>query len=340
MSYLGLDIGGANLKAADGRGFAALRYFPLWRDRDGLTAELERLLAAAPPAKTIVATMTGELADCFATKAEGVRTIVHAMVDAAGGRRTLIYLTSGAFVAPEQAVAQPLLSAAANWHALARFAGRYAAEGTGMLVDIGSTTSDLIPLDAGRPAAAGRTDPERLVAGELVYTGVERSPVCAQVRSLPWRGQDCPVAQELFATSLDFYLLLGELPENELSLQTADGRPATRTCAQDRLARMICADKEQFDSADALAAARRIALAQLELLAGAARQVATRIGGPPRTIVTAGHGEFLAMRLIDRLGWPARVVSLSVELTPPISRCATAHALAVIARESLEGSLD
>ena len=61
---------------------------------------------------------------------------------------------------PCVAIESPLLAAASNWHALARFAGRYVPRGTGLLVDIGSTTCDIIPLVDGEPASGGRTDPE------------------------------------------------------------------------------------------------------------------------------------------------------------------------------------
>src|SRR5688500_4555437 len=171
LMLLALDIGGANLKAADGRGFADVRYFPLWRQPEGLAAALAALLAAAPSHNVVVATMTGELADCYATKVKGVAAIVAALREAAAGRDAWVYLTDGRFVPPSEARAHPLLAAAANWHALARFAGRFARRGAALLFDIGSTTCDIVPLFDGAPVATGRTDPERLAAGELVYTG-------------------------------------------------------------------------------------------------------------------------------------------------------------------------
>ena len=207
--------------------------------------------------------MTGELADCYPTKAAGVAAIVAAIETAAAGRDVRIYLTEGTLATPPEAIARPLDAAASNWHALARFSARFMTGGNGLLIDIGSTTCDLIPIISGRPATRGRTDPERLASGELVYTGVVRSPICAVVAELPWRGQPCATAHELFATTIDAYLLLGELAEDPLSTATADGRPATRAAAHDRLARMICADREMFSEADALAAAGAVREAQV-----------------------------------------------------------------------------
>jgi hypothetical protein len=333
MNWLALDIGGANLKAADGLGFAVSQAFPLWRSPKQLVEALRTLIAGAPRADHLAATMTGELADCFNTKTEGVQFIINALSTAADGRHTRIYLNNGLLVSPQIALKQPLAAAATNWHALARFAGRYAPKGSALLIDIGSTTTDIIPLTDGRPAAQGKTDPERLLASELVYTGVERSPVCALVNAVPWKKQQCPVAQEVFATTWDAYLTLGDLSEEPNSANTADGRPATKSAARDRLARSICADREMFDDADALAAAEAIARSQLAKIAVAVGQVVGRTQAPPETIVLAGRGEFVARRVLERMKSSGKIISLDKELGAALSRSATAHALAVIARE-------
>ena len=227
MTLLALDIGGANLKAADGLGFAITRPFPLWRQPADLPAALAAIIAQAPATECIAVTMTGELADCFESKAQGVASILAAVSQAAAGRQVIVYHVDGSLAPLETARQQPQLVAASNWHVLARFAARYCPTSSGLLVDIGSTTTDLIPILGGRPAAKGACDTDRLASGELVYTGVTRSPICAVVDALPWRGQQVPVAQELFATTHDAYLILRHLEEAPNDHQTADGRPAT-----------------------------------------------------------------------------------------------------------------
>jgi probable H4MPT-linked C1 transfer pathway protein len=334
MSWLGLDIGGANLKAADGLGSAFSKSFPLWKQPGELTDALKGLLACSPEASRLAVTMTGELADCFDTKAEGVRAILDSVDRAAQDSEVHVYLTDGRLVPPRQAIESPLLTAASNWHALARFAGRYVPDGAGLLVDIGSTTCDIIPLVHGAPAAHGCTDPDRLLAGELLYTGVTRSPVCAIVDRVPWRENRCPVAQELFATTWDVYLVLGGLEEQPDRTDTADGRPATKEAAHSRLARMLCADGTMVSFREITEIARAVADAQLEQILKAARQVVSRLPEPPDRVVVCGEGEFMARQVVDRIAPGTEVISLGEKLGEDVSKAATAHALAVIARET------
>lgn len=338
MNWLALDVGGANLKVADGAGFARSMPFALWRSPEQLASALRLLIAEAPPANGLAATMTGELADCFETKAAGVQAIIAALEHVADGRPLWIYGTHGELVDAAAARSSPELVAAANWHALASFTARFFQGQPGLLLDIGSTTTDIIPIVDGQPATIGRTDTSRLASGELVYTGVKRSPVCAVARAVPYRGGRCPLAQELFATAWDVYLVLGKLPEEPDSRHTADGRPATRAAAMRRLARSICADTREFDERDALLAAQAIAAEQAALIEHALRRVVDRSPSEPQTFIISGEGEFLAREVIERCYPQARVIALSEQLGPRLSQAAPAHALAVVADERWEGA--
>jgi (4-(4-[2-(gamma-L-glutamylamino)ethyl]phenoxymethyl)furan-2-yl)methanamine synthase len=335
MSWLAFDIGGANLKAADGRGWAKVVPFALWKYPDRLRSAMVALLEVAPLTQRIAVTMTGELCDCFATKADGVRHIVDAASAAGGSREVEVYLVDGRLVSIEQARDSPHLAAASNWHALARFACRFVSGKVGLLVDIGSTTTDVIPLVDGQPRPRGWNDTDRLLAGELVYTGVGRTPICAITRSLPWRGQLCPVAGELFATAADAYVVLDCIPEQLDATTTADGRPLSKEFARARLARMICADTSEFAAGDARQVAEHVQEAQLVELDEALRQVIEHLGRLPQSVVISGSGEFLANRLADRGELGQDIVSLGQRLGPAIAVSAAAHALAVLAHETL-----
>jgi (4-(4-[2-(gamma-L-glutamylamino)ethyl]phenoxymethyl)furan-2-yl)methanamine synthase len=333
--YLALDIGGANVKVADGLGYASSYPFPLWKEPHGLTQMIRTAISEAPLCDHLVVTMTGELADCFATKAEGVKFILKSVAAGADNRHTRVYRVDGKLVSPQVAANDPLLVAAANWHALASFATRFVKPQPALLIDVGSTTCDVIPLIDGNPAAMGQTDTERLLSGELVYTGVERSPVCAVTRKGIYRGQVCPLVQEVFATMRDVYLIMERLPEDPAATDTADHRPATKSAARRRLARMIAADQETFNHREALALSAVVAAAQAKRLRFAIEKVVVGMIQKPAKLILSGHGDFLTQAALE--GSPLNLlprVLLSQELGPENSRCGPAYALAVLAREA------
>ena len=330
---IALDVGGANLKAADGHGWTHAEPLALWREWRRLPDALARILDLAA-ARRVVATMTGEIADCYSSRAAGVTHIVESLV-AAAGRRTAtveVYLVDGRLAEPAEAVATPRLAAASNWHALARLAAAHAPASRSLLVDVGSTTTDIVALADGAPVPLAWDDAGRMRAGELVYTGIERTPLAAIVRALPHGGVPRAVAAERFADSRDAWLLLGGLPEDPADRDTADAGPATREAARLRLARSMLVEPDEFPPADALVAAERFAAAQARRIAAAIHRVVGRRAGFTAGVVLSGHGEPLARRAIARACPRAKTVSLGDLLGPAVSRAAPAHALALIAR--------
>jgi probable H4MPT-linked C1 transfer pathway protein len=178
------------------------------------------------------------------------------------------------------------------------------------------------------------TDPERLAAGELVYTGVRRTPVSALVGQSTVAELGHAVAAELFATVHDVHLVLGWASEEAHDCDTADGRPATKAHAHARLARMSCADVERFSLGRARRLAREIFCFQRTIVEAALKKVAARLPQPPRTIVLAGIGDRLAGAALRCLPRGFRVIALRKKLSPSVSAAACAYALAVLAKES------
>lgn len=335
-SVIGLDIGGANLKASDGISRTMELPFPMWKNPDGLAAALRSITSAFPDVPdTIAVTMTGELADCFRTKAEGVDRILGSVEAAFPGAEIRIWQTGAEFFSPDEAREFPILVAAANWHALATWAGRACPLGDSLLIDIGSTTTDMIPLSNGTPVTAGGTDPTRLLSGELVYTGVRRTPLCALAPQIEFRGQRIGVAAELFATTRDVHLWLGSIPESDDDCDTANGRPATREFARDRLVRMLCADSAEIDDRETADLARQWASIQRSQIREAVEQVLARQSGPPRLVLLSGEGEFIARQVLREIPALAGVETLSLAsvLGPEHSVGACAYAVARLAAE-------
>src|SRR5438067_101896 len=113
-SVLGLDIGGANLKAAHSSGMARLQPYPLWKNPGGLSRALWDLLETMPRFDVLAVTMTGELCDCFETKRQGVAAILDAVEAVDGTARVHVWRSDGQFADLATARATPLQVAAAN----------------------------------------------------------------------------------------------------------------------------------------------------------------------------------------------------------------------------------
>jgi hypothetical protein len=317
----GWDIGGAHLKLSrltcGGSGAAIfktwIRPFAIWQAPERLPAQLTALLdeAAAgldrPPVEHGV-TMTAELADVFEPRADGVRAILRAGAAALGAARWRVLTIEGALVSPERADAAPLSVAAANWAASARLAARLRSDA--ILADVGSTTTDLIPIAAGRPAPRGRTDTERLLSGELVYTGLLRTPPASLAATVPLPAGECGIAPEHFALMADAYRVLGRISEEEYTVPTADGRSKEVDACRARLARLVCADAAELGRIAIDAIAARLEGLQVERIAAGLRQVlaAGRFAGRP-TVVTAGAGTFLAAAAAAHAGLQATRLS-------------------------------
>jgi probable H4MPT-linked C1 transfer pathway protein len=322
LEVLGLDIGGANLKAAHTRGDARTVPFALWKNPQGLTAAVRDLIRDMPPHDLVAVTMTGELCDCFASKREGVAAILDSVEAVAGRVPVRVWTTYGLFLPLREARGESLRVAAANWLAAAALAGSHAGPGGALHVDIGSTTTDIVELWNGKPVPSALTDMERLKCGELVYTGVRRTPLCALLGPR--------VAAEFFATTLDVYLALGLIAEDDEDCNTADGRLAGKRWAHIRLARMLGGDGETVDEMETTELAREAMGRQTQIITEAIEKICKRMAEKPQVFVISGSGEFLARTIVAPM--EGRVVSLGERLGPLLSEAAGAYAVAMLAR--------
>jgi (4-(4-[2-(gamma-L-glutamylamino)ethyl]phenoxymethyl)furan-2-yl)methanamine synthase len=301
---IGLDVGGANTKAVWRNGperRVASRPFEVWRDRGALAAVIREVVAgvAPEPAEAVALTTTAELSDAFRTKREGVGFVLDTAEEALDGTELVAFTTSGELVPFSEARARAPEVAAANW--LASALAVAAVYPDAVLIDVGSTTADVIPIAAGQVVAAGRTDLDRLLAGELVYTGVLRTNLAAIAPRVPVQGSSCPVASELFAISADVHLILGHLAADDYTCPTPDGRPATVEYARERVARLVCADAEQLGVGEIDAIAAYLHAEQVRQLEAAVKRVSERLDGHP-AVVPLGTGAFLARETAERLG--------------------------------------
>lgn len=253
---LGLDIGGANTKAASSDGlYAESVYLPLWKGAP-LEEILRRFARLKPEAVGVV--ITGELADCFRSKAEGIDSIRSAVRESFGCPVHFWGVSGFSWSDPRDL-------AGANWSASAALLAKEF--GDCLFVDMGSTTTDIIPvkgiraegkgaLTEGKPLAA-TTDFMRLARGELVYTGLLRTTLAALLPAARILGDVVPLAPEHFAIVADAHLALGQISADRYACETPDGAGKDREAALRRLARAVCADLEEIGEAGAMAVAEQ-----------------------------------------------------------------------------------
>lgn len=338
MMQAGWDIGGAHLKLAltdDDGALVAVeqRACPLWQGVTRLHDALSELCLQYGPALRAarhIVTMTGELVDAFPGRAHGVRAILEAMTehqlepgDVLTARATL--------VGRAEACRQPHSIASANWLATASAVAR--TDGDAVLIDLGSTTCDLTLIVDGSASPLGHSDAERLASGELVYTGVVRTPVMALARVVPLAGRWHSLAAEYFASMADVYRLTGDLPEDADLLPTADGASRDTAGSARRLARMVGCDADEWPAATWPLLARYLAGLQLRQLADALACQLSRVPGRSPVIIGAGCGRFVAQRLAASAGLAyctfADRLALAPEWRERASDCAPAVALAL-----------
>jgi probable H4MPT-linked C1 transfer pathway protein len=338
QKIIGWDIGGAHLKAAvveHGTVTRAVQVAcPLWLG----VAELDRAFAEAKgeigTAPVNAVTMTGELCDAFESRTEGVAALVDIAARVLAPGEVLVYAGHRGFVATSRAHAHAADIASANWHASAALAAKSMREA--LFIDMGSTTTDVIPIAAGRPANLGTTDAERLVHGELVYTGLGRTFLMAGPDRVPFAGSWTPLMNEWFADAADVHRILGTLPGSVDMMETADGREKTKAASYARLARMIGRDVSEANDAAWHRLAQFFAEAQMRTIMDAAALVLSRgtvAEGAP--VIGAGVGREVICRLATRFLRPFRLFDEVVPADPSVrseaTDCAPASAVALLA---------
>lgn len=340
MITAGWDIGGAHLKAAvarDGRILGAWQAAcPIWHGVEKLDTafvELNARIAAAGDMKidNHACTMTAELSDMFASRADGVTALAQSAARHLAAPR--IYAGRGGFVAAADAANHTGAIASANWHATAALVGRRLTDA--LLLDIGSTTTDIVLVKSGAVAARGYSDAERLEAGELVYTGLARSFLMSITDAVPFKGRQTPLMHEYFASMADVYRILGELPEGADMQSTADGRGKSVAESQGRLARMIGRDASEGGAEDWRLVALAFKRAQMRNIEKAALQVLSGGVAADAPVVTAGAGLHVAEEIAAALGRRSQRFSSLFDCPPDFAvmaaHCAPACAVALLA---------
>ncbi|MFV1921394.1 MAG: hydantoinase/oxoprolinase family protein [Methylotenera sp.] len=337
---IGWDIGGAHVKAVllDERGelqFAKQVACPLWLGLEKLKeaiAVMIELLGCGGCSVNHAVTMTGELVDLFNNRHEGVIQIAQCVSNCLN-QDVLFYKMGNnrrSFVSIGLVPSVSTEIASANWHASASLIAKM--QRFALLVDIGSTTTDIISIIDGQVVNSKWTDAQRLQQNTLVYTGVVRTPLMAIAQQIEVDDKLSNVAAEYFATSADVFRLTGELSASSDIVPTADGAAKTVQASAQRLARMVGYDFEDKPLEVWLALAHAFRNKQLNQIKCAMEKHLTS----NMVIVGTGAGQFLVKEAASILDQPYLNLSnlFNQALVSDIDICFPAFAVAKLAFET------
>jgi len=317
VKVLGLDIGGANIKATFIKTQDAflkehktiIEYFPIWKKEK---KQLEKVLKKLKKGLTdlcdldgVGVTITAELSDCYFTKKEGIYHVLDSVKNVFGVFPIFVLDVEANLLSVKDAIEAPLKVASANWVATGWIVSQLIKNC--IVVDVGSTTTSIIPVINGKIGAEGKTDLEKLQNGELVYSGSLRTNVATIVDSIPVRGTMACVSSELFAQSGDIHLILGNIREEDYIVETCDGRGKNKTECMARLARVVCADIDMLTEHEIADMAKFVYNRQVEQIAKGLKQVSERIKPliqENANVVVTGFGRnFLARKAAEKSGF-------------------------------------
>jgi hypothetical protein len=303
MRILGLDVGGAHVKAALLRANGKLPRrkvypFEIWKNPGGL-APLLRAIRDKHKPDAVALAMTGELSDVFKSRADGVRHIVQCAVDAMSPIAVSVIDVDGGLIGPQEAIKAHERVASANWAATVKWVSKHLSRC--LIVDIGSTTTDILPVKNGTPAVKGKTDLQRLMTGELLYTGCLRTPVIAITPSLKICGAPIAVCPEYFSVMGDVHLYLGEMRAGDYTIPTPDNGSKTKRGVAIRLARLALSSPEELGDGEIQSIAWQIVEAQVNAISGAMRRVMKSQKLDDAPVVLIGPGRIYLERISARL---------------------------------------
>ena len=343
QNYAGWDIGGAHLKAAqlspDMKVEAVVQIAcPLWKGINELqrayqTLHKKMFTSSSILGYTHIVTMTGELTDSFSNRKQGVYSILNAMYRLLG--KPFKVYASDKGILNHNEVFDIESVASQNWRATAEWLAAHCAEG--ILVDIGSTTTDLVPFKHGRIEIQGYDDATRMRYGELIYTGISRTPVMAISDHFNITDVDHPIMAENFATIADVYRILEQLSEDDDLYPTCDNTAKTIPASARRLERMF-----GFDWTGDLDATRvkaqAIADAQQQKISLGIKTLMKKTQLPDTAyIIGAGSGHKIVQCITERLGlrfmpYHRLLDNLPEHLEDVVCRCASAVSVASLAQ--------
>ncbi|MCC3144110.1 H4MPT-linked C1 transfer pathway protein [Halanaerobium sp. Z-7514] len=290
------DIGGANIKASRieyekniSNIKSSSHFFPIWDQSKDPLLIIKDISEELGSSDYFAVTMTAELADRFNNKAEGVNYIIE-LFEKNFKEKNIFYCDYYGNLKQKFEIKAIKTLAAANWAVSAKFLAEFFADF--ILFDLGSTSTDLIPVKNSKLINRGKTDNERLFWGELIYLGYLRSNLSFLVDQLPYQGKMITPINEYFASTADIHLLKGIIDQSEYNIPTADAKAKNRKAALSRVARLLSLDLNIASEAEIELIVNYIYQKEIDLLYEKIVQLYSRVDPSFETIILANKGAF------------------------------------------------
>ncbi len=279
--FLGLDIGGANTKAVlihfknqeNYNSFSYIEYFPFWKKtKDQFPLLLKRIISkiilnnnfTLENLNYIAVTMTAELSDAFQTKKEGILYLLNGLLEVFEVEKLRFITINNNYIGYKEAKNNIKLIMAANWVSTALYLGSFISDC--ILIDSGSTTTDIIPICKSLPIPIGKDDIGRLINHELIYTGGLRATIPSITHIVPYKNKMIRISFERFALISDIHMILNNISKEEYNNETADNRDKSIEGCYARLARVVCMDLNTVSKKELDIIAEYIYIKQLEII--------------------------------------------------------------------------
>ena len=341
-NYIGWDIGGAHIKVANVNNIGKVLYAeqyatPLWKGFSILEDQLNYIEKQLPKERISHGlTMTAELVDIFNSRKDGVAKVID-LCKKILGKNTFFYSTNYGLGKINNIEKNYTNIASANWHASASYVATLIE--SGLLIDIGSTTTDIIPFANNKSCPDGLNDFSRLCSNELVYTGVIRTPLMSLTTRVKFNGNEQGIVSENFANTADIYRILGYLNDSDDLMDAADGKGKSVIDSKCRLARMIGLDLcDVNDDRSCTDLAKYFHEVQIEMIINAVKKVLLKLPEKNKYIICAGVGQFLVKIIAEKLDIPcinfSDLVDCSIENKYKSNICASAVSIAQLNRIS------
>ena len=295
MKIIGWDIGGAHIKAAkiDFKKKTSKTeqiYSPIWENINNLKNSIKSIKKKLGKTNYHAITMTAELSDIFPNRKNGVKYIIK-LSSKILGEKNIFFYSKKNFLKKKSAIKKTFELSSMNWHATASFISNFFPNC--ILVDIGSTTTDITPIKKNEIISKGTSDYQRLKSNELIYLGVLRTPIQAVEKKKN-------LINENFANLSDVYRVLNKIPNTVDLLPTLDNKTKNKHDSARRIARIFGKDYKKNHFLKWKKTAYQIEGKHLKILKNIIEKIEKKNFLKKVPVIGAGIGEFLVKKIYNK----------------------------------------